>query len=202
METTRLNFPAHPYPGARPNTSFVVNRAGLVHTLLRDLLTPSGWRLKLNGQCLEQWLVDQGAEPLSARVPVLSYGSNACPSKILRNHDRHGVSLPSVNIRCAVRGWGAVHAERECMAGHVPATLVPLPGRREHHFLTYVLREDLKGLDRVEGAPHYYERTVMPPGSVIAPGRRILDDVSVYIGVPGLRGPAFESDGSMTVVFP
>ena len=138
---------------------------------------------------------------MSARVPVLSYGSNACPSKILRNHDRHGVSLPSVNIRCLVRGWGAVYAERECMAGHLlhhraagrpPRT--PLP----HLRATW----GLKGLDRVEGAPHYYERTVIPPGSVIAPGRRIFDDVSVYIGVPGLRGPAFESDGAMTVVFP
>jgi hypothetical protein len=69
------DYPDRPYPGARPDCSFVhLDGVGYPLDLHRD-----GWRADL-----DTWLTQHGAEALAARAPVLAYGSNACPSKITR----------------------------------------------------------------------------------------------------------------------
>ena len=70
--------------------------------------------------CLDAWLDDQGVAGLDARIPLLSYGSNACPEKFVRN----GVSLPGVNLRVTVHDLAAVYCQGTRSAdGAVPATL-------------------------------------------------------------------------------
>lgn len=75
-------YPARPYPGARPPCSFV-HLDGLGYPL--DGLPVDDW-------LADDWLAGHGAPPVAGRIPVLAYGSNACPSKITWLRSAHGLT--------------------------------------------------------------------------------------------------------------
>ena len=89
------NFPALPYPGARPDYSYLLDE---------DQVVPLGthgpmarWSiLEPSGPSLDRWLHSNGHAPMSDRVPLLSYGSNACPDKLTQMRHRDGLRGPVV----------------------------------------------------------------------------------------------------------
>lgn len=202
-------YPELPYPGARPSTSYVQDAAGVVRPVHVDAATPSGFAVHDGDRslCLDAWLAEQGAPPLFARVPVLSYGSNACPSKVAFNGGL-GLSLPAVNLRCTVVDVAAVWCrEPRGRDDMVPATLARRPGHREEHFVSYVTPQDFEVLDRVEGRPRngrsaYYDLVVLTCGSVLREDGAQAADVACYVGTGPRRWPLRDAGGHMFLMTP
>jgi gamma-glutamylcyclotransferase (GGCT)/AIG2-like uncharacterized protein YtfP len=136
----------------------------------------------------------------------LSYGSNACPSKVAFNAGL-GLSMPAVNLRCTVVDLAAVWCrEPRGRDDMVPATLAVLPGHREEHFLSYVAPRDFPVLDRVEGRPRngpsaYYDLVVLTGGSVLREDGAPVADVACYVGTGPRRWP-LRDEGRMFLMTP
>ncbi|MCD2191448.1 gamma-glutamylcyclotransferase [Actinomycetospora soli] len=86
-----------------PGTSFL-HDDGLTHELVPDDGCRGGRRVGAVG------IDDLLDVPLAARVPVLAYGSNACPSKITWLRRELGLRGPVVALRVTVSGVAAVWA--------------------------------------------------------------------------------------------
>src|SRR5437763_8137735 len=104
-----VEYPETPYPGARPDCSFV-HLDGVGYPVRPDIIEPSGWRVvtdEAEGEGLDGWLRRRGAAPLEQRFPVLAYGSNACPEKIGWLRANLGLSGPAVVLRARCAGMAA-----------------------------------------------------------------------------------------------
>ncbi|KAA5826085.1 hypothetical protein ABT337_26405 [Saccharopolyspora hirsuta] len=148
------DYPAAPYPGARPGFSFV-HLDGVGRALTPDSSVPSGWRVSGDGPdggCLDDWLAERGAAPMRGRQLVLAYGSNACPSKITWLRTELGLSGPVVVLTARCTGLSAVWAAGlRVHDGQRPAVLVAAPGVVEEHALWFATPEQRRVLDRCEG---------------------------------------------------
>lgn len=152
-------YPEDPYPGARPDCSFV-QLDGMCYPLVPDTTAPSGWRVcddEPERPCLDHWLIRHGAAPLSDRRPVLSYGSNVCPEKITWLRSRLDLAGPAVLLRAectgAVAAWSAGLRPRD---GQRPAVLAAAPGVTEQHAVWMATAEQRRVLDRCEGRGRRY----------------------------------------------
>ncbi|SNR28713.1 hypothetical protein SAMN06265360_101252 [Haloechinothrix alba] len=153
------DYPEHPYPGARPDCSFVhLDRTG--YPLRPDSTAPSGWRVgtgAVGAPCLNMWLAERGCDPLDARYPVLAYGSNVCPEKITWLRSRLGLTGPAVVLRAECSGvaaaWSAGHRPRD---GQRPAVLTAAPGVTEQHAVWFATPEQRRVLDLCEGRGSRY----------------------------------------------
>lgn len=148
------DFPANPYPGTRPGSSFVHhNQSGW--RLKPNKAEPSGW--ELGGVDLDSQLAQVGATPMRSRFPVLAYGSNANPSKITWLREELGLRGPVVVIqaRCAdiAAVWSAGKRARDSQR---PAVLASLPGAIESHTLWFATPEQRRVLDECEGRGERY----------------------------------------------
>lgn len=196
MRTHATDYPEQPYPGARPDGSFVVDRDGGVLPVAPDDACASGWRVAAEG-CLDEWLAARDAPPLSERIAVLSYGSNASPQKVLRNR----IDLPAVCLAARVIGMAAVWCTGpRHLDGAIPATLAPRPGHQEPHVLSYVVPSDLDLLDSVEGHPMRYRRRTLEPGSVVREDGLEPHDAIAYIGISENRLPVLDEAGEPVLV--
>lgn len=147
---TDADYPAHPYPGARPGCSFV-HLDGVGRALSPDSSTPSGWRVGDAG-CLDDWLDERGAEPMRGRQLVLAYGSNVCPAKITWLRDELGLTGPVVALSARCTGLSAVWAAGlRIHDGQRPAVLTAAPGVVEEHALWFATPEQRRVLDICEG---------------------------------------------------
>ncbi|MFI5608492.1 gamma-glutamylcyclotransferase [Amycolatopsis sp. NPDC051903] len=160
---TDAEYPAAPYPGARPGTSFVhVDGAG--HSL--DT-APAGWR---------------------ERLPVLAYGSNGCPSKITWLRKALGLAGPVVAVRARCTGLAAVWASGlRKVDDQRPATLTALPGT-EHHFVWFVTPEQRAVLDVCEGRGTRYHFARLDAAVHLEDGTAV-PDVHAYVGASPIRYP-------------
>lgn len=152
-------YPEFPYPGARPDCSFV-HIDGVGYPVLPDAVASSGWRVVTNGNevsYLDTWLERQAAAPLEHRYPVLAYGSNACPQKITWLRTELGLTGPAVVMRARCIGlaavWSAGYRPRD---GQRPAVLAAEPGVVEQHMVWFVTPEQRRVLDRCEGRGSRY----------------------------------------------
>ena len=187
-------FDPAPYPGVRPDGSWVVDENARLLPAMPDPTTPSGWCVIHSGgeaRCLDDWLEDRGAEPMSHRVPVLSYGSNACPQKFVAN----GVSLPGVNLACVTENLAAVWCHDSRPVSRVPATLGLSPGSREWHVVSYLSSADFAALDRVEGrANDWYRLIRLTEGRVVCQDGAVLQTVYAYMGGREHRWPLMDAE--------
>lgn len=198
------DYQQSPYPGQRPETSYVIDAYGQVIPLETAADMPSGWAVPQAGDPvdLDEWLAANDAAPLSSRVPLLSYGSNGCPAKIVANK----TSLPSVNIACRTMGLAAVWcAGTRGGPGDVPATLAVAPGHDEAHFLTYVLPADFRALDDVEGrvpgrSRQWYDLCTVEAGRVVREDGLEVTAAVTYVGGRPERWPALDEHGEMVAV--
>lgn len=131
MIFTDEDFPADPYPGARPETSFV-------HIGGRGYALPD--ELDIGG-----------------RVPVLAYGSNACPSKVTWLRENLGLPGEVIVLRARCHGIAAVWAAGfRARDGQRTATLTAMPGVRETHAVWLATPGQLAVLDLCEGRGKRY----------------------------------------------
>ena len=181
------DYPAAPYPGARPTISFVHDDA-TGWELTPDPVASSGWLAE--GRDLDDWLAARDAPPLAGRVPVLCYGSNACPSKITWLRGALGLDGPAVllHARCTdlaavwACGWRVVDDQR-------PATLTALPGNTEDHALWFATREQVAVLDRCEGRGERYRLVRVDTGEVRLRDGALVDGPLAYVAAAPRRMP-------------
>ncbi|MEV6301850.1 gamma-glutamylcyclotransferase family protein [Actinoplanes sp. NPDC051861] len=179
------DFAVDPYPGCRPAGSWVIDRAGRCWPVTPDEGMPSGWAV--GGRCLDAWLTGQGATPLAGRIPLLSYGSNACPGKVLAN----GTPLPVVSLACEMDGLASAWCTGRTRAGRIPATLAAVPAHSETAVVMMADPAELAVLDVIEGrATGWYALRILDTGRVtLENGARVLRPAA-YVGARPERLPA------------
>jgi gamma-glutamylcyclotransferase (GGCT)/AIG2-like uncharacterized protein YtfP len=181
------DYPALPYPGARPACSFVHDDA-TGWPLRHDNATLSGWRLT-TGEDLDDWLARRDAAPLAQRVPVLCYGSNACPSKLTWLRGTLALPGPAVVLRARCTGLAAVWAAGlRVVDDQRPATLAAVPDARETHAVWLATPEQVRVLDRCEGRGTRYRLARVTTGEVRLDGDALLERPLAYV--------AAETDGA------
>ncbi len=184
-----VEHPADPYPGAVPPVSYV--HVDGVARAIRGCA--------VDGVPLDAWLRGHGAVPLAARLPVLAYGSNRCPSKItwLRRRLRLGGD-PVVVLRARTTGVAAVWAAGlRARDGARPAVLAAAHGVVEEHAVWLATREQVAVLDRCEGRDERFRLVRLRTGSVVVDGEAFSSpvvDVVVerpwaYLGHAEIRRP-------------
>jgi hypothetical protein len=180
------DHPADPYPGTVPDRSFVhLDEVG--HPLRPDPRAPSGWRA--GPADLDDWLAAHGGEPLAARLPVLVYGSNRCPSKITWLRRELGLTGPVVVLRAWTRDVAAVWAAGlRARDGQRPATLAAFPGARETHGLWLATPAQVAVLDRCEGRGERY-RLARPDLAVRTEDGGVVQRPWTYLGLAPRRLP-------------
>ncbi|HWE89242.1 MAG TPA: gamma-glutamylcyclotransferase [Pseudonocardiaceae bacterium] len=182
------DFPADPYPGARPAWSFV-HVAGMSYPLAPRRSTRWSWELT-DGTELNQWLAGHQAPPLDARIPVLAYGSNACPAKISWLRATYGLTGPVVVLRARCSGLAAVWAAGlRRRDGQRPATLAADPDAVETHAVWLATRSQITALDACEGRGERYRLTRLRSGQVTTEDGTAIDGVLAYTGLAETRAP-------------
>lgn len=181
------DYPATPYPGRRPRCSYV-HEAATGYPVHADPTASSGWRVG-GADDLDDWLVEREVAPLAGRVPVLAYGSNACPSKLTWLRDALGLTGPVVVLRARCAGLAAVWTAGFRVDGARPATLVAMPAVRERHAVLLVTPRQLRVLDVCEGRGQRYRLGQLRRGTVRLADGTVLDRVLAYVGAAPERLP-------------
>lgn len=176
MDFADEDYPAAPYPGRRPPRSFVHDDA-------------TGWFLD-NIEDLDAWLAKRGAPPLRDRVPVLCYGSNACPSKITWLRTAMGLRGPAVLERARCHDMAAVWASGlRVVDDQRPATLAAMPGNVEDHAVWLATVDQLRVLDRCEGRGERYRLVRVDTGTVRLHDGTVIDGPLAYTAAAPRRMP-------------
>jgi gamma-glutamylcyclotransferase (GGCT)/AIG2-like uncharacterized protein YtfP len=187
------DFPADPYPGAVPPVSFVhVDEAS--HPL--DPHPRHGWTV--DDTPLDDWLAERGGVPCAQRVPLLTYGSNRCPSKITWLRSALGMGAdPVVALRVRTRDLAAVWASGlRRRDGQRVAVLAAAPGVVEEHMVWLATPEQIAVLDRCEGRDERFRLARLRTGEVrTADGVRIAHPWC-YVAHGAIRRP-LRVDGAL-----
>jgi gamma-glutamylcyclotransferase (GGCT)/AIG2-like uncharacterized protein YtfP len=176
-------FPADPYPGATPPHSFVHAEQTSYE------LTPGPWRV--GDTALDDWLATRDAPPAAARIPVLAYGSNRCPSKITWLRRELGLGPgPVVVLRARTSGVAAVWANGvRARDGQRPAVLAAVPGVVEEHAVWLATPDQVAVLDRCEGRDDRFRLARLRSGTVHTQDGARIDAPWVYLGHGPTRRP-------------
>lgn len=187
---TDTDYPADPYPGTRPEGSFVdVGQVGYLVSPNRE--TPSGWDLR--GEDLNSWLQSQQAKPLGTRLPVLAYGSNVNPSKITWLRQELGLTGPAVVMQARCHGVAAVwSAGIRARDGQRPAVLAGYQGY-EDHAVWFVTPDQRRVLDRCEGRGQRYRLSWLRTPITLENGAE-LSSVLAYTARPEAVGLEIPSE--------
>lgn len=188
---TDAEYPADPYPGRRPATSFV-HVDGVGYPLAAD------GSVAPDGAGIDGWLAERGAPPLAGRTPVLAYGSNACPSKLTWLRENLGLTGPVVALRARCAGYATAWTTGlRARDGQRPWTLVAMPDAVEQHAVLLVTDDQLRVLDVCEGtAAGRYRREPLPDGVVTVDGPVPAGRVHAYLGCHPDRLPLRGDDGA------
>ncbi|MGH3457516.1 hypothetical protein [Aeromicrobium sp.] len=185
------DWPEDPYPGDWPDHSYVVDADATVHRIEVDAETPSGWAVRTGSEavCLDDWLRDSGQPGLAERTPVLSFGSNRCPSKVVRQGG------PLVNLECETTGLAAVWSHGTRKDGQIVATLVRAHEHEAVFFLSMCTDADIELLDVVEGQGRRYERVELDAAQLLLEDGTSPEHAWAYVGIHPLRWPMAGEDG-------
>jgi hypothetical protein len=142
----KFPFTPETYPGRRPRFSFLFTSRGIYRCSLRSLA---------------QLLEARRLPPIHERYPVLAYGSNACPSQLLRKC-RQESRLTHVPVLFGrLIGAHAVYANRCTQSGYIPATVARKAGASPS-WLTLLTGEQVVAMDHTEGRPASYVLAGVP----------------------------------------
>jgi gamma-glutamylcyclotransferase (GGCT)/AIG2-like uncharacterized protein YtfP len=177
------DYPAAPYPGTRPPHSYV-HIDGLSWQL-----EPS-WRVTATGEDLDAWLHARNAPPLAERVPVLTYGSNANPSKITWLRENLGLRGPVPVLKAKCTDLAAVWAAGlRVVDTQRPVTLAAMPGTTETHAVWMADPQQVRVLDVCEGRGDRYHLTRLHTGRVELEDGTVWDGLLAYTAAAEIRWP-------------
>jgi hypothetical protein len=125
----------------------------------------------------------------TGRIPVLAYGSNACPSKITWLRENLGLTgeVTVLRVRCTGMAavWAAGFRARDRQRS---ATLAAYPGIVEPHAVWLATPEQVAVLDVCEGRGERYELARLKTGVSLPDGTE-LPEVFAYVGASPARMP-------------
>lgn len=182
------DFASDPYPGQRPEVSFVeLDGAAWVTSGSAD--NRSGWAVHLSPDRLldlDEWLASRGAPKLEARLPLLAYGSNASPGKIewLRGQGLRG---PCVVMEADVEGVAAVWAAGLRMRDDQRPAILAAADGIERHCIWWVTAEQRRIFDKIEGRGERYRLGWVRVSTTIHGWTR-LKWVLAYVARPEVLG--------------
>ena len=185
------DWPEDPYPGTWPDHSYVVDADAMVHRIVAESQASSGWAVREDGDlvCLDEWLGRAGEPGLAERTPVLSFGSNRCPSKVVRQGG------PFVNLECETTGLAAVWSHGIRGDGQTVATLISAHEHESVFFLSLCSPADIELLDLVEGEGRRYVRVPLDPAHLVLEDGSSPDAATAYVGAHPTRWPVAGADG-------
>jgi gamma-glutamylcyclotransferase (GGCT)/AIG2-like uncharacterized protein YtfP len=185
---TDAEFPELPYPGLRPDVSFLHTDTG-GRALSPGGAAPWDWSLP-DGTGLAGWLAAAGEPGPDERIPVLGYGSNASPGKLgwLRRHLGLTGAVPVLRAECVdlAAVWATGLRLRD---GERPATLTAEPGHREFHAVWLATPEQVRVLDVCEGRGVRYRLARLDTGTVRLADDTVVDGVLAYLAADPVRLP-------------
>ncbi|MGJ9412635.1 hypothetical protein ACHAAC_07975 [Aeromicrobium sp. CF4.19] len=185
------DWPEDPYPGTWPHHSYVVDDDAVVHRVEPDAQAPSGWVVRSGPrtECLDAWLGVRGRPPLAGRTAVLSFGSNRCPAKVVRQ------GAPLLNLHCTADGLAAVWSHGTRGDGQVVATLVDADGHQDEYFVSMCTEQDVAVLDQVEGRGTGYDLVELEPERIVLEDGTSPEEIVAYVGLHPHRWPVAGEDG-------
>jgi hypothetical protein len=126
---------------------------------------------------------------VDGRIPVLAYGSNACPAKITWLRENLGLTGDVTVVRVRCTGMAAVWAAGlRARDGQRTATLAAAPGAVETHAIWLATPEQLAVLDVCEGRGDRYHLARLRSGVTQLDGTP-LPPVLAYVGASPARLP-------------
>jgi gamma-glutamylcyclotransferase (GGCT)/AIG2-like uncharacterized protein YtfP len=178
-----------PYPGKRPQGSFVVFRGEVL--AVRPDTGGCGWTIT-DPLCtppvvdLDVWLVMRGQEMLRDRLAVVGYGSNLNPRQI----EGFSGGRATVVLKALVIGAASAYCTSQRSDGQYPAGLVSVdPAHVEEHGVVLIDSRCQDRLDHKEGASRaggaYARGTVAgidhPVDVLLENGTRVPGRLPVYL---------------------
>lgn len=175
------DYPDKPYPGTRPPHSYV-------HLDGKGYELRPAWQV--NGEDLDDWLTANQAPTLAERVPILTYGSNANPSKITWLRENLGLTGPVPVFKARCTGLAAVWAAGlRVVDTQRPVTLAAMPGVTETHAVWMATAEQVRVLDVCEGRGERYHLSRLATGRVELEDGSVWDGALAYTGNAEIRWP-------------
>lgn len=143
------------------------------------------------GVALDAWLADHEAAPVRERIPLLTYGSNRCPSKITWLRTAHGLGAdPVVVLKASTTGVAAVWASGlRRRDGQRPAVLAAAPGTVEEHAVWLATPAQIAALDRCEGRGDRYRLARLDTAEVHTEDGALIERPWCYLGRSEIRRP-------------
>ena len=120
---------------------------------------------------------------------MLSFGSNRCPSKVVRQGG------PYVNLKCQTTGLAAVWSHGVRGDGQTVATLVEAHEHEDVFFLSMCTDAEVELLDVVEGRGQRYDLVPLDPSQVVLEDGSSPEAVAAYVGVHPDRWPVAGEEG-------
>jgi hypothetical protein len=117
---------------------------------------------------------------LSARTPLLAYGSNAAPEVLARKLEAGTEPVPV--LRAVLSDFDVVYSAHVSAYGAVPATIQGSPGATVFVFLAHLTEEQLSRVSETE--PNYELRSISGAG-LRCDGREPPSEAAVYVSRHG-----------------
>ncbi|MEY2464543.1 MAG: hypothetical protein QOH64_2681 [Acidimicrobiaceae bacterium] len=148
----------------------------------------AGW--SVGAEDLDGWLAERGQAPAAERLPILTYGSNRCPSKITWLRRELGLPGAVVVLRAWTHGLAAVWAAGfRLRDGQRPAVLAAAPGVVEQHAVWLATPEQVSVLDHCEGRDERYRLARLHTGEVHTEDGAVIRSPWCYLGYGDIRRP-------------
>jgi gamma-glutamylcyclotransferase (GGCT)/AIG2-like uncharacterized protein YtfP len=143
------------------------------------------------GVPLDDWLAGHAAAPVRDRIPLLTYGSNRCPSKITWLRAAHGLGAdPVVVLKARTTDVAAVWASGlRRRDGQRPSVLAAAPGTVEEHAVWLATPTQIAALDRCEGRGDRYRLARLDTGEVRTEDGAVIVRPWCYLGRSEIRRP-------------
>lgn len=198
------------YPGKPPSTSTLLLGNAVLHMYARSRRRMPQWRVEVDEHSvpghqraadvlpLNYVLLRHNQAPMSARVPLLTVGSNASPAQMLGKLSRAGVSpvLPMV-LAAEVRGVTVGISAHVSKPGYLPTTVVLDPDATCRLFVIWPDKAQLAAIDETE--PNYHRvRLSEPDVTVVLPSGENLSHCYAYVS----RHGNLTDDDGMPVTIP
>lgn len=169
------DYPTAPYPGEIPAGAYFIDD-GVVHLI--------------DGGAAGRELVD--ALEAAAAVPILTYGSNACPGRLAEKfgviEGVEAISAIAV-LPCVVSGVRRAWACEVNSRAAVPHTLVSAPGSSMEGHVLLIPEKYLNRMDETEGRMgSFYAAARLPGVTVTLAKGYVWASPVTYLGI-GRRGP-------------
>jgi hypothetical protein len=177
--TSSYPFDKEEYPGKRPSYSYFLS-IDFVHelhivsnsSLSKAIVDYKGKEIELSS------LLDKlSLKPLSDRYAILSYGSNACPSRLLEKK-----IFNLAVVKASAKNVDVVYTYYKTSYEAVPATMVDSPNTLSQVWVSFLDEDQLKKMDESEGRDDgYYDLVKLKDCLVTLPNGQTISPVYAYI---------------------